>query len=230
MNIDYTNTLIAFIGLFGIILGAIITGGIQIFRDRAKLKNEKLSTAYAFKGEIQSLLEIIKIRKLEEYLNQTIENKKTFIKFYNEQFKNTQNIIESLHNTALQYEVSYLYPFYFTVSQDLFLVKYTFKDKIGLLNNSLENIIKFYQYVNILLLDMEFNKIKKEELDEIRAKARSVTNPHEVIIKYYDTHNIIGLVKNDIEYHTTILEILNGIIKYGENCIIDLDKFINAEK
>lgn len=60
-NIDYTNTLIASIGLFGIILGAIITGGIQIYSDRIKLKNEKLSTAYAYKGEIQSLLEIIEI-------------------------------------------------------------------------------------------------------------------------------------------------------------------------
>jgi hypothetical protein len=218
------------IGFFGIIAGAIIAGGIQIIRDILKLKNEKLATAYAFKGEIQSLLEIIEIRKLKEYLNQTIENKKTFIGFYNEQYNNTKNIIKSLNNTALQYDVSYLYPFYFTVSQDLFLVKYTFKDRMGLLNNSLENIIKFYQYVNILLLDMEFNKIKKEELDEIRAKARSVSNSHEVIMNYYYTHNIIGYVENDIEYHKTIFEALNRIIVYGQNCINDLDKFINAEK
>ena len=228
-NVDYTDIYIPIFGLLGIIIGAIITGIIQIFRDRTKLKNEKLSTAYAFKGEIQSLLEIVETMELKKNLNEFINYKNKFLELYNEQLAITNNnILKSLHHLAGLHEVSYFYPFYFTVSQDLFLVKYTFKDKIGLLDNSLENIIKFYQYVNILLLDIEYNKTKKEELDELRVKARSAANPHEVIINYYDTHNIIGEVKNDIEYHKYILKILNKIVEYGKNCIIDLDKFINA--
>jgi len=226
-NIDYTDYFIAAIGLFGIIIGAIITGFIQIHRDKIKLKNEKLSTAYAFKGEIQSLLEIIEIMELEKKLNIIVENKNLFIKFYNEQLKNTNNnIIMSLQNLAIQYDVAYLYPFYFTVNQDLFLVKHTFKDKIGLLDNFLENIIKFYQYVNILLLDIEYNKIKKDELDGIRAKARSASDPNQVIINYYDNHNIIGELENDIEYHKHILETLSKIVKCGDKSINDLNKFI----
>jgi|GEM_PF-4332882 len=226
-NIDYTDYFIAAIGLLGIIIGAIITGFIQIHRDKIKLKNEKLSTAYAFKGEIQSLLEIIEINKLKEYLEGVINNKNRFLELYNKQLAITNNnVLESLHNLAGLYELSYLYPFYFTVSQDLFLVKYTLKDKIGLLDNFLENIIKFYQYGNILLLDIEYNKIKKDELDGIRAKARSASNPIHVIINYYNTHNIIGELEIDIEIHKHILEIISKIVEYGNKCIADLDKFI----
>ena len=218
--------LTAFIGVLGLIIGAIITGGIQIYRDWIILKNKKLSTAYAFKGEIGSLLEIIKIRKLKEYLDEIIDKKNKFLQEYDKQLNITHNILERLHNLAILYELSPLYPFYFTVSQDLFLVKYTFKDKIGLLDNYLENIIKFYQYVNILLLDIEYNKIKKEELDKTRAEARSAPNTHKIIENYYDTHNVIGEVEIDIEYHKSIYAVLNKIVECGENCIIDLDKFI----
>jgi hypothetical protein len=230
-NANYVTIYEAIIGFSGIAIGAAITGIISIYRDDSKFKKEKLSTAYAFKGEIQSLLEIIETRKLKESLVTIINNKELFLKYYAEQLKNTNNNnLDSLHNLANLHEVSFLYPFYISVNKDLFLVKYTFKDKIGLLDNSVESVIKFYQYVNVFLLDIEYNKIKINELDAVRAKARSAADPMKVIKDYYDKHNIIGEVENDIVYHKTILEVLTKVIEYGEECIKSLNKFIESYK
>lgn len=62
-NTTYIQILI---GVLLLIIGAIFAGIGALIRDSYRLRQEKLSTAYAFKGEINALLSIIEKRK---YIN-----------------------------------------------------------------------------------------------------------------------------------------------------------------
>ena len=81
-----------FIGLFLLILGAILTGIATLIRDWYRLRKEKLSTAYAFKGEIKAILEIIEKRQYKKLFSEDIERKKTELKELKLNELNRQNI------------------------------------------------------------------------------------------------------------------------------------------
>ena len=71
------NTWLApLLGVAGLIVGALITGGLSLYKDHYRHKKKKLATAYAFKGEINALLDIIKKRQYIAELEDKIESLK----------------------------------------------------------------------------------------------------------------------------------------------------------
>ena len=200
------------IGLFLLIIGALFTGIAGLIRDSCRLKKEKLSTAYAFKGEIETILKIIKKRQYIELFEADIKRKETGLNDLNKQ-ANINNPIELDIPREKEKILKLLVSSTFRVNRDVFFVKNALKNKIGLLEKTAENIVLFYGYCNAFLLDIKDNE---ENNKSYREQIRYSTP--------YDVNSVIeGSIRRDKER----LEIAEEIIKSGDESIKELNKFIS---
>ena len=65
--------LVPLLGGGGLIVGALITSGLSLYIEHYRHVKQKLATAYAFKGEISALLDIIKERQYIKNIKNRIE-------------------------------------------------------------------------------------------------------------------------------------------------------------
>ena len=205
-NTIYTKVLIA---AFLLIIGAILAGIGTLIRDWYILKKEKLSTAYAFKGEIETILKIIEKRQYIKLFSKDIEIKKTELNELNRQ--NIDDISVPLKKEKI---LKLLRSLTFRVNRDVFFVKNILKNKIGLLEKTAENIVLFYGYCNAFLLDIK----DSEENNKLNKK---------LIQSGYSPNDINSVIEDSIRRDKEILKIAEEIIKSGDESIKELNKFIS---
>jgi hypothetical protein len=223
-NTTYIQILI---GVLLLIIGAIFAGIGTLIRDFYRFKKEKLSTAYAFKGEINALLDIIGNRKYISLLKEMIKSKTSALDELKDVYKN-EDIRQAL---VVKYTIEPLLSFSFQVNEDVFFVKNKLGDKIGLLDSATTTVISFYGYANSFLLDINNNMKKNDEYEKFINNDNNTLD--EIIDKlnnFYKIHSIPYMVRSNIEYHKNMLEIAERIIKTGNESIKELDKFILKHK
>ena len=106
------------LGVAGLIVSALIAGVLSLYREHYLHVKQKLATAYAFKGEISALLDIIAKRKYIEELKNKIEELRMSVEKLDgyylkkpDEFKEMVNLL----NTAPIYRFSIVY------NEDIFL-------------------------------------------------------------------------------------------------------------
>ena len=213
MNQNNSTYYKIFIGLCLFILGAILTGIATLIRDWWRLRKEKLSTAYAFKGEIETILEIVKKRQYVELLDNLIKDKKTKLDELIRQ-GNNKSLTDLERNLRKAKILKLLSSLTFQVNRDVFFVKNTLKDKIGLLGEAAKNIVLFYGYCNAFILDIKENVENNKKY-------------HQLITQGNIPYNIDIVVKGIIGRDEEILKIAEEIIKSGDESIKELNKFIS---
>ncbi|RZD14927.1 MAG: hypothetical protein EVJ47_01195 [Candidatus Acidulodesulfobacterium ferriphilum] len=186
---------------------------------------QKLATAYAFKGEISALLDIIAKRKYIEALSDKIKELKMSVEKLDGYFEKYIREPEEFKSTIKYLGTTPIYRFSFVVNEDIFYVKNSLKKDIGLLDNASVPVIRFYGMTNALLLDLiENNKSN----DEINSKFWNISEKDILnnLYSYYGFFNIHALAKKNLEFHESMLEISKTIIESGNKSVKELNKFI----
>ncbi len=221
-NTTYIQILI---GVFLLIIGALFAGIGTLIVEHYRLKQEKLSTAYAFKGEICAILDIINDREYIDSLNKMIDRHKQALY----ELKNVYGSQDLLISLSIIYNVRPLLSFSFSINEDIFFVKKKLGNKIGLLDNATEKIISFYGYANSFLLDIENNAKKNDEYEKLLNNDNGLEKTIKYFQDYYKTYNIPYMVQNNIGRHEEMLKIAKRIIKTGDESIEGLDAFISKQ-
>jgi hypothetical protein len=220
------NTWLApLLGVAGLIVGALITGGLSLYKDHYRHKKKKLATAYAFKGEISVLLDIIKKREYIEKLNEKIEELKMSVKRLDGYFEKYIKEPEEFKSMIRYLGTTPIYRFTFVVNEDIFYVKNSLKKDIGLLDDISIVVIRFYSMANALLLDLIENNKSNDEINSKfwKIPEKDVLN---TIYSYYGFFNVQALAKKNLELHESMLEISKAIIESGNKSVEDLNDFI----
>ncbi|MCL4322598.1 MAG: hypothetical protein M1273_08315 [Deltaproteobacteria bacterium] len=216
----YTKILTIIISIF---IGALLTGFATLLRDIYIKRKDRLSTAHAFKGEINSILDIMETRKYMGSLQDMIDRKKQIF----EELKNVYKSPDSLKSLSVIYAITPLLSFSFLINEDVFFVKNKLGDKIGLLDNAAEKVISFYGYANSFLLDIENNIKTNDEYEKLINNDNGLEKNIKDLEDFYKIHNIPYMAENNIIYHENMLKIVNEIIEAGKKSITELDKLIS---
>ncbi len=212
------------LGVAGLIFGALFTGAISLYIEHYRHVKKKLATAYAFKGEISALLDIIEKRNfigmLENFIKTADSAREKLNEFY------VVGNPEALRKQIIgELGTNYLKRFVFTVNEDTFYVKKSLKDSIGLIEESAEPVIKFYNIANALILDVEENRKFNEFVDSkfwIGTRGQIIDNLYNFAIDF----NALFYVDANEIIHKSILEITKALMDFGKESIEQLDKLI----
>ncbi len=228
----------------GFIFGASITGGLSLYIEHYRLVKKKLATAYAFKGEISALLNIIKEKKYLEEFNKKIND----INGYIEKLKTYSNPNEIAIQSGLtanlnvkdgikefqkaiirELDIKPVKRLYFILNDDVFYVKKSLKNEIGLLDEAAEPVIKFYGFANTLLIDFNENKKFTEKLSS-KLFEGAADKILENLYKYYEDYNVLGMAQKNLELHKNIRNIISEMINAGKKSVEELNKFIKKNE
>ena len=182
----------------GLIVGALITGGLSLYIEHYRHVKQKLATAYAFKSEISALLDIITKRNYIEALKNKIEELKMSVEKLDGYFEKYIREPEEFKSTIKYLSTTPIYRFSLVVNEDIFYVKNSLKKDIGLLGDASVPVIRFYGMTNALLLDLTENN---KNNNEINSKFWKIPEK-DILIKlfdYYAFFNIHALAKNNLE-------------------------------
>ena len=212
--------------LLGVIFGAFIAGGLSLYKEHYRHVKQKLATAYAFKGEISALLDIIGKRKFIEALNNKIETQKLAVKKLKESVEGKylgrpdefEKMVKSLGTVPI-------HRFSIVVNEDIFYVKNSLKKDIGLLDDASVPVIRFYGMTNALLLDFIENNKNNDKIDS-KFWEIPIENIEKNLLSFYEFFNIYPLAEFNLKLHESMLEMLETIIESGKQSIEELDKFI----
>ena len=214
------------LGVAGLIVGTLIAGGLSLYREHYLHVKQKLATAYAFKGEISALLDIIGKRKFIEALSNKIETQKLAVeklKEYKEgKYLGKPDGFEKMVKSLGTFPI---YRFSIDVNEDIFYVKNSLKKDIGLLDDASVPVIKFYGMTNALLLDFIENKKINDRIDSKFWKI-PIKDIENNLLSHYTFFDIHALAKDNLERHESMFEMSQAIIESGKQSIEELDKFI----
>ena len=219
-NTTYIQILI---GVLLLIIGAIFAGIGTLIRDCYGLRQEKLSTAYAFKGEMEAILQLWETNEYKKMIKKMIKDEETYLQEFKKM--NTPPDIVTPKQHAMSYDIRPFTPFFIIADDEVFIIKKTFKNKIGLLNKVSSNIVIFYAYTYSFLTQCEINKKIYNELNNLMNQG-NLDEIKEKLIKYYETWNVSNKTENNIKMNRAMLRLMDDIITTGEKTIDELDKFI----
>ncbi len=212
------------LGVAGLIVGALITGGLSLYIEYYRHVKQKLATAYAFNEEISALLDIIEKRKYIEALGNKIKELEIAV----EKLENISEIYgnpEKFKSMIKNLGATPFYRFYFAVNEDIFYVKNSLKKDIGLLNDASVPVIRFYGMTNAFLLDVIENNKSNDKIDS-KIWELPEKEMFSELYSYYKLHNVHALAERNLKLHKSMLEISETIIESGKQSIEELDKFI----
>lgn len=212
------------LGIAGLFFGAIFTGGISVYIEHYRHVKNKLATAYAFKGEISALLDIIEKRNFVGLLDSLITQKELIhqklMKFYI-----AGSSIEQQKEIVKELSIDYLIRFSFLANEDVFYVKNSLRNEIGLLGEAAESVIRFYNLANAFLLDVEVNEKYNEEIKSRFWQGNSM----EIIDRLYNfakDFNMLYYTEVNEKIHKSMLEMAKAIIDAGSEGIKKIDELI----
>lgn len=117
------------LAITGLIVGALITGGLSLYIEHYRHVKQKLATAYAFKDEISALLDIIAKRKYIEALSDKIKELKMSVEKLDGYFEKYIKDPEEFKSTVRYLGTTPMHRFSFVVNEDIFYVKNSLKKR-----------------------------------------------------------------------------------------------------
>jgi hypothetical protein len=212
------------LGIAGLFFGAVFTGGISIYIEHYRHVKNKLATAYAFKGEISALLDIVEKRNFVGLLESLIKQKELIhqklMKFYI-----AGSSIEQQKEIVKELSIDYLIRFSFLANEDVFYVKNSLRNEIGLLGEAAESVIRFYNLANAFLLDVEVNEKYNEEIKSRFWQGNSI----QIIDRLYNfakDFNMLYYAEVNGKIHESMFEMAKAIIDVGNEGIKKIDELI----
>ena len=212
------------LGIAGLFFGAVFTGGIYIYIEHYRHVKNKLATAYAFKGEISALLDIVEKRNFVGLLESLIKQKELIhqklMKFYI-----AGSSIEQQKEIVKELSIDYLIRFSFLANEDVFYVKNSLRNEIGLLGEAAESVIRFYNLANAFLLDVEVNEKYNEEIKSRFWQGNSI----QIIDRLYNfakDFNMLYYAEVNGKIHESMFEMAKAIIDVGNEGIKKIDELI----